>query len=161
MTKRGKLTKCSQVQGNKKTSTCLFNSALLMLNLWHYPITFFFFFYFNTLQIQYISKTFPLPCLPCPFSLSVCSPLLPGKWLYPVEWLCKGARTGFKLSPAKRKKRKKKDKEEGRREKIHYASLAQTPNALALCKRMTHHPALYMNVRKTEAQLHTGGNVLK
>lgn len=51
-----------------------------------------------------------------PLSLSVYSPspapLHPGKWLYPVEWLCKDVGTGFKLSPAKGKDARGKIKKE-------------------------------------------------
>lgn len=63
-------------------------------------------------QIHHLSKTSSLPSL----SLSVYSPspapLHPGKWLYPVEWLCKDVGTGFKLSPAKGKDARGKIKKE-------------------------------------------------
>lgn len=77
------------------------------------------------------------------------APLHPGKWFYPVEWLCKDAGTGFKLSPEKRKDAKRKIK---KREAEKRFIRVQAPNVLALCKAMTHHPALYMNVWVAKAQ---------
>lgn len=74
----------------------------------------------------------PFPAL-CLFAPS--APLHSGKWLYPVEWLCKDAETGFKLSPAKGRDRRRKIKKRGTEKRFIRVLLSRLQMPLPYAKR--------------------------
>ena len=95
----------------------------LHLALLHFFLCFLHFARFSSqaqpCQRHPLCQTFPLS-VNSSLSLSLSlSPLHPGKWFYPVEWLCKDTGTGFKPSPLKRKDTKRKIKQREAGEKIH------------------------------------------